>query len=94
MPDNIDPNQSKDLHPNGLNVYGYCIIYRKDGRWTVDQCDEYAHLPAHYPFCSEALDRVAYLREHGVECRVAALLAEATDTPDEFERNKIEGDQE
>jgi hypothetical protein len=43
----------------------------------------------------QALDRAEFLRSKGFECRVSALLAEATDTPDEFEKNKItepEGD--
>jgi|688.fasta_scaffold411982_3 hypothetical protein len=85
-----DQKQPTDLSPNGLNVYGYCIIYRKDQKWSVDQCDEYQNLPAHYPFLDEAMDRVHYLRERGVDCRVGALLAEATDTADEFERNKTD----
>jgi hypothetical protein len=87
MPDE-DINKS-DMHPSGINVYGYCIIYRKDDQWQTDQCDEYKNLPAHYPFLQEALDRVDYLRERGIECRVAALLAEKQDTPEDFERNKI-----
>ncbi len=78
-----------DSSPTDMNVYGYCVVYRKEGQWTVDQCDEYANLPAHYPFLAEALDRVAYLRERDIDCRVAALIAEKSDTPEEFERNKI-----
>jgi hypothetical protein len=83
------PEDKKDVQPTEFNVYGYCVTYKKEGQWIIDQCDEYLNLPAHYPFCSEALDRVAYLRERGFDCRVAALLAEKSDTPEEFERNKI-----
>lgn len=83
-----------DMHPSGINVYGYCITYKKDNQWQIDQCDEYLNLPAHYAFLQEALDRVTFLRSKGFECRVAALLAEPTDTPEEFERNKINGDED
>jgi hypothetical protein len=86
--DNLNRN---DTHPSGINVYGWCITYRKDDQWLIDPCDEYRNLPAHYPFMQEALDRVAYLRDKGIECRVAALLAEPGDTSEEFERNKING---
>lgn len=85
----MSENQSQDISPVGLKVYGYCIVYRKEERWTIDQCDEYRNLPAHYPFLIEAEERVRFLRQRGVECRVAALLAEDTDTPEEFEENKI-----
>lgn len=88
-----EESKPADLHPNGINVYGYCVTYKKDGQWIIDQCDEYLNLPAHYFFPQEALDRVAFLRERGVDCRVAALLAEPTDSPEEFERNKT-NDQE
>jgi hypothetical protein len=67
------------------------VIYRRDDTWIVDQCDEYSNLPAHYPFMDQALDRVAFLRSKGIECRVSALLAEPTDTAEEFERSKIDG---
>lgn len=87
MPDE-NLNRS-DLHPSGINVYGWCIAYRKDGQWLIDQCDEYRNLPAHYAFLQEAQDRVKYLREKGIECRIAALLAESGDTSEDFERNKI-----
>jgi hypothetical protein len=85
--DNLNRN---DIHPAGINVYGWCIAYRKDGHWQIDQCDEYRNLPAHYPFMQEALDRVKFLRKKGIECRVAALLAEPGDSSEEFERNRIE----
>lgn len=81
--------QRTDIHPSGINVYGYCIVYRKEKDWHIDQCDEYLNLPAHYAFLQEALDRVDFLREKGIECRIAALLAESTDTSEEFEKNKI-----
>lgn len=73
-----------------LNVYGYVVLYRHDRetKWLVDQDDEYLNLPAHYLSVEEALDRVDYLRAKSIECRVAALVAEGTDTADEFEANK------
>jgi len=76
---------------NPLNVYGYMIVYRKtrEDIWQVDQDDEYRNLPAHYLSEDEALDRAEFLRKKGIEVRVAALVAEATDTPEEFEENRI-----
>ena len=78
---------------NPLKVYGYMIVYRKtrEDIWQVDQDDEYRNLPAHYLSEDEALDRAEYLRKKGIEVRVAALVAEATDTPEEFEENRING---
>lgn len=75
-----------------LNVYGYCVLYRQDPdneKWTVDQDDEYANLPAHYLSVEEAMDRIEYLRERGIEARVASLLAEDDDEPN---NNSNEGD--
>jgi len=76
-----------------LSVYGYMVVYRTDkgGKWTVDTDDEYLNLPAHYLSVDEALDRVEYLRTKGIESRVAALVAESTDTAKEFEENKADG---
>lgn len=76
-----------------LNVYGYMVVYRhnRESKWVVDQDDEYLNLPAHYLSLEEALDRVEYLRQRGIEGRVAALVAESTDTPEEFEENKRDG---
>lgn len=84
-----------DIRPTDLNVYGYCVIYRPDtnSEWRVDTDDEYLHIPGHYMFVHEALDRVQYLRERGFHARVGALLAEKADTPQEFERNKINGEE-
>jgi hypothetical protein len=87
----VDDPATGDKIPRDINVYGWAVIYRRDGVWIVDQCDEYSNLPAHYPFMDQALDRVSYLRSKGVECRVSALLAEPTDTVEEFERSKIDG---
>jgi hypothetical protein len=69
------------------------VVYRTDkgGKWTVDTDDEYLNLPAHYLSVDEALDRVEYLRTKGIESRVAALVAESTDTAKEFEENKADG---
>jgi hypothetical protein len=76
-----------------LSVYGYMVVYRTDkgSKWTVDTDDEYLNLPAHYLSVDEALDRVEYLRTKGIESRVAALVAESTDTAKEFEENKANG---
>lgn len=76
-----------------LNVYGYMVVYRheRDSKWVVDTDDEYLNLPAHYLSLDEALDRVEFLRTKGIETRVAALVAESTDTAEEFEGNKIDG---
>ena len=89
----MSDNQSQDISPVGLKVYGYCIVYRKEDQWLIDQCDEYRNLPAHYPFLIEAEERVRFLRQRGVECRVAALLAEDTDTAEYFEENRIDEDE-
>ena len=74
-----------------LGVYGYIVIYKPtpdDERWIAEQDDEYRHLPAHYALMDEALDRVEYLRKKGIVARVAALVAESTDTAEEFEANR------
>jgi len=87
-----DETQPSDLRPSSLNVYGYMVTYKKDGKWITDPDDEYTNLPAHYPFMQQALDRAEFLRSKGFECRVSALLAETTDSTEEFERSKINGD--
>lgn len=74
-------------------VYGYMIVYKPPGsspldHWIVDQCDEYRNLPAHYQVVEEARDRVQHLWSKGVEARVAALLTDDRDTPEEFEENR------
>ena len=76
-----------------LNVYGYMVVYRhaRDSKWLVDTDDEYLNLPAHYLSLDEALDRVEFLRTKNVKGRVAALVAESTDTAEEFEGNKVNG---
>lgn len=74
-----------------LNVYGYIVTYKPkldDPKWTVDQDDEYRNLPAHYLSFDEALDRVEFLRTKSIEARIAALVAESTDTAEEFERSR------
>lgn len=87
----VDQPEAGDKMTRDINVYGWAVIYRKENQWIVDQCDEYSNLPAHYPFLDQALDRVVFLRSKGVECRVSALLAEPTDTAEEFQRSKIDG---
>jgi hypothetical protein len=79
----------QDLHPLRLNVYGYCITIQRDDHWRIDPGDQYRNLPAHYAFAEEALERLLFLRSQGLQCRLAALLAEASDTVEEFEKNKI-----
>jgi hypothetical protein len=74
-----------------LAVYGYTVMYKPkpdDPKWTVDQDDEYRNLPAHYLSMDEALDRVEFMRAKGIEARIAALVAESTDTAEEFKRNR------
>lgn len=87
MPDDIPPLRTP------IKVYGYMVVYRttREQPWVVDQDDEYRNLPAHYLAVEEALDRAAYLRERKIEARVAALVAEDTDTPEEFEENRNHG---
>lgn len=91
---------SKGVIPE-LKMYGYCITWRCRSDkpdtpgalplWRIEQCDEYLNLPAHYPSLDEALDRAESMRSKGVDARVVALVAEPTDTPEVFERNKIDG---
>ena len=76
-----------------MSVYGYCVLYIQgvdDTKWVVDQDEEYANLPAHYLSVEEALDRVEFLRTKSIEARVAALMAEENDDPEEFEANRNE----
>jgi hypothetical protein len=86
--------------PPELKMYGYCVAWRqkpqtgqRDPRklplWQIEQCDEYLNLPAHYTALDEAMDRADHMRSRGVDARVVALVAEPTDTPEEFDRNRI-----
>lgn len=85
-----------------LKMYGYCVTWRRRNKketnpdrvplWQIEQCDEYMNLPAHYPSLDEAMDRAEHIRCKGVDARVVALVAEPTDTPDVFERNKIDAE--
>lgn len=86
----VSNKESTDTTPSKIDVYGWCILYKKEGQWVTDPDDEYSILPAHYMFPQEAFDRVEFLRERGITCRVAALLREETDTPEEFERSRID----
>jgi hypothetical protein len=63
-----------------------------DSKWLVDQCDEYRILPAHYETIEEALDRVAFLRTKKITARVAALVAEPTDTAKDFKASRYDQD--
>lgn len=73
-----------------FDVYGYCVVYKPshDGKWLVDQDEEYRNLPAHYLSKEEALDRVEFLRDKSVPARVAALLAEDLDDAQTFGENR------
>lgn len=84
-----DENTTSDLSPCSLKVYGYMVVYKRDGAWVTESDDEYSNLPAHYPFMQQALDRAAFLRSKGITCRVSALLAEPSDTNEDFEAHRI-----
>ena len=73
-----------------FDVYGYCVVYKpaENGKWLVDQDEEYRNLPAHYLSMEEALDRVEFLRDRSVGARVAALMAERTDDGQTFAENR------
>lgn len=81
----------RDLSPEQLKIYGYCVTIKDDKAWKIEQCDEYSNLPAHYPFMAEAIDRCEFLKSKGIESRVAALITLPTDTAEEFERSKLNG---
>ena len=70
-----------------MGVYGYMVVYRMpesaSAKWLVDQDEECPNLPAHYLSAEEALDRVEFLRERRIEARVAALMAEESDEPEQ-----------
>lgn len=91
-----DRDRSGDVAPKDINVYGYCVMYRPTETevWRVDLDDEYRHIPAHYLFLEEALDRAAFLRDRGFFARVAALLMEPSDSADVFERNRLQAEGE
>jgi hypothetical protein len=84
-----DENATSDLSPCSLKVYGYMVVYKRYGAWVTESDDEYSNLPAHYPFMQQALDRAAFLRSKGITCRVSALLAEPSDTNEDFEAHRI-----
>jgi len=84
-----DENATSDLSPSSLNIYGYMVICKRDGAWVTESDDEYSNLPAHYPFMQQALDRAAFLRSKGITCRVSALLAEPTDSNEDFEAHRV-----
>lgn len=92
----------KDTQPPELKMYGYCVAWRpkprseerdpkKLPRWQIEQCEEYLNLPAHYVALDEAIDRAEHMRSKGVDARVVALVAESTDTAEEFDRSKVDG---
>ena len=86
-----------------LRMYGYCIAWRRrnpsESRnpadlppWTIEQCENYLNLPAHYVALDEAIDRAAFLRSKGVDARVVALVAEPTDSAAEFDQERVKPD--
>lgn len=86
--------------PPELRMYGYCVAWRKrmpaDARdpsqlpsWKIEQCDEYLNLPAHYVALDEAIDRARFMRSKGLDARVVALVAETTDSAEDFDHNKV-----
>lgn len=83
-----EENAPQDLRPSNLRVYGYLVVSRRGDTWATETDDEFSNLPAHYPFVQQALDRAEHLRSHGIECRVAALLAEPSDTAEDFEAHR------
>lgn len=92
---------SYDEHlPPELRMYGYCVTWRRQPdaktrdpkqlpNWQIEQCDEYLNLPAHYTSLDEAVDRARWMRARGVDARVVALVAEPTDTAQDFDANKV-----
>jgi hypothetical protein len=84
-----DENATSDLSPSSLNIYGYMVVCKRDGAWVTESDDEYSNLPAHYPFMQQALDRAVFLRSKGITCRVSALLAEPTDSHEDFEAHRV-----
>lgn len=86
--------------PPELKMYGYCVVWRrrtdpserdpkKLPMWHIEQCDQYLNLPSHYIALDEAIDRARYMRAKGVDARVVALVAEPTDTAEDFDANKV-----
>ena len=85
-----------------LRMYGYCVAWRRKPdaaqrdpasmpRWQIEQCDQYLNLPAHYVALDEAIDRAGHMRAKGCDARVVALVAESTDTAEDFDRNRTHG---
>ena len=84
--------ESSDLSPEQWTIYGY-IVLRQIGpdKWETETSEEYTNLPAHEVFKTIAEDRVNYLREHGVNARVAALIQDKDyDTPERMDEAKKE----
>jgi hypothetical protein len=88
--------------PAEIKMYGYCLAWRRKPKdrqqdpktmpkWQIEQCDQYRNLPAHYASLEEALDRAEHMRAKGVDVRVVALVAESTDTAEDFDRNRVHG---
>lgn len=84
-----DENETSDLRPCALKVYGYMVVCKKGEAWVTESDDEYSNLPGHYPFMQQALDRACFLRSKGIVCRVSALLAEPSDTSEDFDAHRI-----
>lgn len=84
--------EHNDLAPEQWKVYGYVVLKQMDNKkWEAEVDDEHPNLPAYEQFRPIADDRVTYLREHGIEARVLALLIdEDYDTPERMDEAKKE----
>lgn len=72
---------STDLHPTGMNVYGYAVAWIPAGMtaWTIEVDEDYPGLPAHYMTLAEAQDRAAFLRRRGFKARPLAVITMPSD---------------
>lgn len=79
-----------DLAPETWRIYGYVVLQKADNdKWEAEDNDEYSNLPAYEQFKPIAQDRATYLREHGIEARVMALIKEPEyDTPERMDEAK------
>lgn len=82
----------QDLSPETWKIYGYVVLQKADNdKWVAEESDEYSNLPAYEQFRPVAQDRATYLREHGIEARVLALITEPEyDTPERMDNAKKE----
>tara|TARA_Y100001978_G_C23512867_1_gene346475 strand:- start:51 stop:335 length:285 start_codon:yes stop_codon:yes gene_type:complete len=84
---------NNDLKPEQWQIYGYCVLQQAHSKdhWTVETHEDYSNMPDFEPFIDVAKDRCSYLREHGIDCRVVALVTDPDyDTPERMDNAKIE----